>query len=93
MTNAEYEDTKTDVIVSDTLSYLGPNIIAMAETCDIAIHAGDKRNREVLDLLHEATGQVIAVLGNNDSKYLWASHEVHAIEALPKVGEFESFRF
>jgi putative phosphoesterase len=74
-------------IVSDTHAYLDRKIISVVETCDIAVHAGDIGNKEVLDLLHGATGHVLAVCGNNDAEYLWATAEANVVKALPRVAE------
>ena len=53
-------------ILSDTHGYVCPNVMAVVQTCDLAVHAGDIGSSKVLDLLESATGEVHAVRGNND---------------------------
>lgn len=74
-------------IVSDTHGYLYPEVLAVVESCDAAVHAGDIGGRRVLDLLESATGAVHAVRGNNDVPGLWAGDELDVLNTLPRVAE------
>lgn len=76
-------------IISDTHSHLSPAVMAVVETCDVAVHAGDIGGKEILDLLHSGTGNVLAVRGNNDNSRLWASHQADVVTALPAVAELQ----
>jgi hypothetical protein len=63
-------------IVSDTHAFLSPAVLAIVETCDMAVHAGDIGSRQVLELLQAVTGRVIAVCGNNDLPELWEDTDI-----------------
>jgi uncharacterized protein len=76
-------------IVSDTHSYLAPDVMAIVETCDIAVHAGDIGGKEILDLLRSRIGNVIAVRGNNDVQDFRADHEADVVNTLPRIAELE----
>ena len=52
-------------IVSDTHGYLYPDVLAVVENCDVAVHAGDIGSSRVLDVLQAGAGKVVAVRGNN----------------------------
>lgn len=74
-------------IVSDTHAYLSPDVVAVIDSCDMVVHAGDIGSKQVLKSLQASTGKVIAVCGNNDLEHLWASDEAHVVNNLPRVGE------
>jgi putative phosphoesterase len=76
-------------IVSDTHGWLCPQVLGIVETCDVAIHAGDIGNKEVLDQLESAAGKLIAVTGNNDLPRLWPKHQEATVGALPRSSELE----
>ena len=61
----------------------------MVESCDVAVHAGDIGDNQILDLLQSGTGNVVAVRGNNDLSFLWPSHEADVVNALPAVAELQ----
>ncbi len=79
----------TVAILSDTHAELHPEIEALVRQCDIAIHAGDICDGNVLDALHPKTGQVIAVAGNNDHPKLWPEDQAEQVEALPHIAALE----
>jgi len=81
------QDAVRVAIVSDTHGHLYPDIKAVVERCDVAVHAGDIGSRRVLDLLQQATGHVVAVRGNNDVPGLWAGNELDVLDTLPTVAE------
>jgi len=83
------QDITRVVILSDTHGYICPDVLAVVESCDMAVHAGDIGSRKVLDLLHSGTGKVAAVRGNNDVPGLWAGHEYDVVNALPRVAELQ----
>ena len=83
------ENTTRVAILSDTHSHLSPDIMAVVETCDVAVHAGDIGCREVLDSLQSGAGNVVAVRGNNDRSFLWPSHDADVVNALPEIAELQ----
>jgi hypothetical protein len=74
-------------IVSDTHGHLCPNVLAVVESCDVAVHAGDIGSGRVLDVLKAGTGKVVAVRGNNDVPGLWAGNELDVLATVPRVAE------
>lgn len=58
-------------ILSDTHGFIAPAILEQAARCQLAVHAGDIGNGEVLEALREACGRVVAVPGNNDLPQRW----------------------
>jgi putative phosphoesterase len=85
----ELADTVRVAIISDTHGHICPQVLAVAESCDLAVHAGDIGGRKVLDLLHSGTGYVQAVRGNNDVPGLWPGNELDVLETVPDVAELE----
>ena len=81
------ENTSRVAIVSDTHAYLSSDVAAVAESCDMVVHAGDIGSKEILDRLNAVAARVIAVCGNNDLQHLWASDESHVVNDLPRVAE------
>jgi len=81
--------TVTVAIISDTHSVLHPEIEALITQCDIAIHAGDICNANVLTAMKPKTGQVIAVSGNNDYAEAWPEDQLDVVDALPQVAELK----
>ncbi len=79
----------TVAIISDTHAELHPEIEALIRECDIAIHAGDICDGEILDTLQPKTGQVIAVAGNNDHERGWPKHQAEQVKALPRIASLE----
>ena len=76
-------------IVSDTHAYLHPEIKALVQLCDIAIHAGDICSAGILDELQPVSGQVIAVAGNNDHAAAWPVQHHAQVNALPQVASLD----
>jgi putative phosphoesterase len=84
------QDKPTRVaIVSDTHGVISPDVVAVVKSCDIAVHAGDIGRKRVLEMLKPASGEILAVRGNNDSAALWADEEADAVNALPQVAMLE----
>lgn len=83
------ERTTTVALVSDTHGHICPEVLAVAGTCDIVVHAGDICGKHILDALLARTGKLIAVAGNNDLAELWDAAEQETVEALPRVAELE----
>ncbi len=79
----------TVAIISDTHAHLHPEIEALIRECDIAIHAGDICDGDVLGNMQPKTGQVIAVAGNNDHERGWPSHQAEQVKALPRIATVE----
>ena len=76
-------------VLSDTHGYVCPNVLEVASTCDIVVHAGDIGSARVLQRLQEVTGEVLAVRGNNDVPGLWAGDELEVLYAVPHVANLE----
>ena len=82
-------ETVKVAIVSDTHAYLHPEIDAIIRLCDIAIHAGDIGDAEILSCMQPLSGEVIAVAGNNDHEQGWPSHQSEQVKQLPRVAELK----
>ena len=80
-------DAVSVVLVADTHGWLDPRVAEIVARCDIAVHAGDVGAAEVLDLLEPRTGDVYAVLGNNDRFSKWDRKEHRVLEALDDKAE------
>ena len=76
-------------IISDTHAVLHPEIEQLIRDCDIAIHAGDICNAEILAAMQPRSGQVVAVTGNNDHPSVWPEHQSDIVKALPKIAKLE----
>ncbi len=61
--------------------------MAIVETCDAVVHAGDVGGEEILDRLRSHVTHVVVVRGNNDAEYLQDAHGVDAANALPRIAE------
>ena len=83
------QDNVTVAIVSDTHAYMHPKIVAVVRQCDIALHAGDIGNAEILDAMQPKSGQVIAVAGNNDHGRGWPEHQHERVKQLPRIASLE----
>lgn len=69
-------------IISDTHGYLNPQIAAEISQCDIAIHAGDVGNAQVMESIQPKSGQVYFVRGNNDVAAKWPNGQQHYLHQL-----------
>jgi putative phosphoesterase len=76
-------------IVSDTHGHLCPDVRAVVEGCDVAVHAGDIGSKRVLEVLQAGVGKVVAVRGNNDVPGLWAGDELDVLATVPEVAEIQ----
>ena len=76
-------------IISDTHAWLHPQIAQLIRECDIAIHAGDICNADILAAMQPRTGQVIAVRGNNDHPDLWPSQQTGVVEKLAQTARLD----
>lgn len=72
-------------IISDTHAELHEEIASLIRDCDIAIHAGDICDGDILDAMQPKSGQVIAVRGNNDHERIWPTHQAERVKQLPRV--------
>ncbi|MBC8210283.1 MAG: metallophosphoesterase family protein [Gammaproteobacteria bacterium] len=79
----------TVAIISDTHASLHEEIKAIIRQCDIAIHAGDICDADILDAMQPKTGQVIAVTGNNDHERGWPAHQAQRVKQLPAVAALD----
>lgn len=76
-------------ILSDTHGHIAPAILEQVRGCNLAVHAGDIGNGEVLDSLQQACGEVIAVLGNNDLPQRWPQAHHAQLDALTEQTRIE----
>jgi hypothetical protein len=81
--------TVTVAIISDTHADLHSEIKTIISRCDIAIHAGDICNADILDAMQPLSGRVLAVSGNNDHERGWPDHQVDRVRHLPEVETLE----
>jgi len=71
------------LLLGDTHGALHAGVLALARTCDLAVHAGDVGGAAVLSALQEACGEVQAVRGNNDVPRKWPAAERAMLGGLP----------
>ena len=76
-------------IVSDTHSYLHPEIIKLVKKCDYVVHAGDIGCNQILKLLKPKRSRVIAVKGNNDHINTWDKSEHEVVNTLQQVARLD----
>jgi len=79
----------TVAIISDTHSVLDERIADVIRSADIAIHAGDIGDAEVLNSMQPRSGRVIAVTGNNDHPVLWPAAQTERLQDIPEQVEIE----
>ncbi|MEE9310074.1 MAG: metallophosphoesterase family protein [Cocleimonas sp.] len=60
------KSTLTVAVVSDTHSYIDPQIVDLVKECDVAVHAGDICGADIIKSLEPKSGKVYVVTGNND---------------------------
>lgn len=70
------------LLLGDTHGALDARVLALARRCDLAVHAGDVGNAEVLQALQAACGAVLAVRGNNDVPAKWPAAQLVTLRAL-----------
>lgn len=83
------EQQVTVAIISDTHAFLHDEIDTIIRQCDIAIHAGDICNADILKAMRPKTGKVIAVTGNNDHQRGWPAHQADQVKLLPRVASLQ----
>jgi putative phosphoesterase len=71
------------LLLGDTHGALDARVLALAGSCELAVHAGDVGNAAVLSALREACGEVHAVRGNNDVAAKWPAADRAALALLP----------
>jgi putative phosphoesterase len=71
------------LLLSDTHGHVHPEILALARSADLVVHAGDIGDPCVLEQLGEEDCQVHAVLGNNDVAAKWPAGARSVLELLP----------
>jgi putative phosphoesterase len=71
------------LLLSDTHGQLHPEILALARSTDLVIHAGDIGDSSILDQLADGGRHVHAVRGNNDVEAKWPARTQSTLEALP----------
>ena len=76
-------------IISDTHAWLHPQIEQLIRECDIAIHAGDICNADILTAMQPRSGKIIAVRGNNDHPAVWPHGQADVVEKLPQAARLD----
>ncbi|WP_455203007.1 metallophosphoesterase family protein [Kaarinaea lacus] len=71
-------------IVSDTHGVLDYRIAELIKQADIAVHAGDIGNADVIHEMQPKKGNVYAVLGNNDVAAKWPTQQHNVLHTLPE---------
>jgi putative phosphoesterase len=71
------------VILSDTHGRIDPELLELARTAELVVHAGDVGGAHVLEQLADGARPVLAVRGNNDDATRWAPEEHAALASLP----------
>lgn len=79
----------TVAIISDTHADLHAEIYAIIRQCDVAIHAGDIGNGDILHAMQPKSGRVIAVTGNNDYPRSWPVNQTEQLNNLPPTASLE----
>ena len=77
------------LLLADTHGFLDERIAALARACDVAVHAGDVGNSQVIETLEAAGARVFAVRGNNDVASKWPSDQRRAAQALEAFARVE----
>jgi putative phosphoesterase len=88
-TDQSVKSITTVAIISDTHAVLDPRIAEVISQADIAIHAGDIGNANVLNAMRPKSGQVIAVSGNNDHAVFWPTEQSRIVEAMPEIARLD----
>lgn len=76
-------------IISDTHGHLDERVADIIADCDIAVHAGDIMGQNVLEKMQPKSGQIIAVRGNNDSEFIWPTHEHDTLKDIDHVASMQ----
>lgn len=71
-------------LISDTHGALHDGVAPFVAACDAAVHAGDVGAASVLSALKPRSGEVWAVLGNNDVAAKWPADELEVLRTLPE---------
>lgn len=74
-------------LLSDTHGNLAEPIAELVRSSDIAVHAGDIGDAAVLQALAPRSGEVIAVIGNNDVAAKWPAADLDCLQLLPAAAE------
>jgi putative phosphoesterase len=69
-------------IISDTHGYLNGQIAEVIHQCDIAIHAGDIGNAQVIESMQPKSKQLYLVKGNNDTASKWPNDQKYQLHEL-----------
>ncbi|WP_455211077.1 metallophosphoesterase family protein [Kaarinaea lacus] len=74
--------TQKIAIISDTHGDLHPDIAKAITHCDIAIHAGDVGNAEVIQSMQPKSKKLYLVKGNNDVASKWPNDQKQQLHEL-----------
>lgn len=73
---------QTLAIISDTHGYLNEQIADLIKQSDIAVHAGDIGNAQVIQSMQPKLQQVYLVRGNNDIAAKWPNEQNRVLQQL-----------
>lgn len=76
-------------VLSDTHSYVDPNIMQQLYACDAILHAGDIGSIKVIQQLEQISPTVISVRGNNDIECNWSKDEHNELENIPEIAKIK----
>ncbi len=82
-------DSVTVAIISDTHDFLHPEIEKLIHYCDVAIHAGDIGNADILNSIQPKSGKVVAVVGNNDHQNIWPADQAEIVRKIPSIASLK----
>lgn len=83
---SNYNNAKVGVL-SDTHSYINPEVTKHLSDCDVILHAGDIGSFKVIKQLDNICNTVISVCGNNDNPMQWHQNEHDELETIPQIAE------
>lgn len=89
MDTLDSNDSVSVAIISDTHAFLHPEIDLIIRQCDVAIHAGDICNADVLQAMQPTSGEVVAVTGNNDHESIWPADQAEIVNNLPRIASLK----
>ena len=76
-------------VLSDTHSFINPDVLEQLNTCSLILHAGDIGSINVIKQLKKITIHVISVRGNNDIPEKWASEEHAELANIARIAEIQ----
>lgn len=76
-------------VLSDTHSFIDPNVLQHLNGCDAILHAGDIGNIDVIQQLKQVCPTVVSVRGNNDTASKWPVSEHNDLDTIPELAHIK----